>query len=546
MYKDHFGLADEPFSIAPDPRYLFMTERHREALAHLLFGLQSGGGFVLLTGEVGTGKTTICRSVIEQAPDSAEVAFILNPKLTVEELLETVCEEFGIAIPQGNRSIKVFVERINAFLLDAHAKGHSAVVIIDEAQNLSADVLEQMRLLTNLETSRRKLLHVILLGHPELKDKLAAPELRQLAQRIIARYHLGPLTKEEVAGYIQHRLSVAGARGTLFPPDVVARIYRLSGGIPRLINMLCDRSLLGAYAEGKDSVTVETLARAAGEVFGREPAPKRDRRNVWWALGAASIVASTAALVVVQRREASAPMPLAPAPALPSPTALPPVAPAAPVATPIERPAFDSLTWPATESLQRSEAMAWASVFRRWNLAEPRGPLTYCDQAENFGLRCFLGRGGPDALRRDDHPAVVQFKGTGGRNYFGAVLAINEQTATVAFGATTRTVPLSDFAANVTGPYTLLWRIPANRRSTISTGARGPSVDWLARQLALSRGETAAPVTGRIFDDKLTEEVKRFQLDQGLNPDGAVGPQTLIRLGNIIGTGVPKLGQGVR
>jgi general secretion pathway protein A len=221
MYQSYFNLAEAPFSIAPDPRYLYMSQRHQEALAHLLYGVNGGGGFVLLTGEVGAGKTTVCRCLLEQIPVSCDIAYIFNPKLTVAELLSTICAEFGIACPSGNTSVKVFVDCINAYLLDAHARGRHTVLIIDEAQNLSAEVLEQMRLLTNLETNQRKLLQIILLGQPELATMLAQPELRQLAQRIIARYHLGPLTKQEVSAYVRHRLDVAGAQRPLFPPALI-------------------------------------------------------------------------------------------------------------------------------------------------------------------------------------------------------------------------------------------------------------------------------------------------------------------------------------
>src|ERR1035437_6711242 len=209
MYRHHFGLAEAPFSIAPNPRYLYLSRRHQEAIAHLLYGVNGDGGFVLLTGEVGAGKTTVCRYLLEQIPESCDVAYIFNPKLSVAELLSTICAEFGIACPPENASIKIFVDCINAYLLDAHARGRHTVLIIDEAQNLSADVLEQMRLLTNLETDQRKLLQIILLGQPELAAMLERPDLRQLAQRIIARYHLGPLSRQEVTAYVQHRLGIS-------------------------------------------------------------------------------------------------------------------------------------------------------------------------------------------------------------------------------------------------------------------------------------------------------------------------------------------------
>jgi general secretion pathway protein A len=296
--QSYFGLSEAPFSIAPDPRYLYMSESHQEALATLLFGLGGNGGFVLLTGDVGAGKTTICRCLLEQVPAACEVAYIFNPKLTVVELLSTICDEFGIAYPAETTSIKLFVDLINAYLLDAHAKDRRAVLIIDEAQNLSAEVLEQIRLLTNLETSQRKLLQIILLGQPELAAMLDRPELRQLAQRIIARYHLGPLTRAEVKSYVRHRLEVSGAMRQLIPRSLMGTVYSLSGGVPRVINTLCERALLGAYVQGKDRVDRATLRQAACEVLPQRIAPPR-KRNVPLVFKAGFIVAAGSALLAV-------------------------------------------------------------------------------------------------------------------------------------------------------------------------------------------------------------------------------------------------------
>ena len=281
LYAQYFGLHREPFSIAPDPRYLYMSERHREALAHLLYGVQGGGGFVLLTGEIGAGKTTVCRCFLEQVPGNVNIAYILNPRQSVEELLESICEEFRIptARLRGSGGVKPLVDALNQFLLQTHAMGQYSVLIIDEAQNLAPDVLEQLRLLTNLETAERKLLQIMLIGQPELRDMLERPELEQLAQRVIARYHLRALTEEDTKRYIRHRLEVAGLTRELpVTAEALALIHRTSRGVPRRINLLCDRALLGAYAKNHAAVDVEIVERAAREVFGQVAPNVLERR----------------------------------------------------------------------------------------------------------------------------------------------------------------------------------------------------------------------------------------------------------------------------
>jgi len=277
MYTEHFGFREPPFSIAPDPRYLYLSKQHREALAHLIYGVRTGG-FVLLTGEVGTGKTTVCRCLLEQLPARVQVAYIVNPGLTERELLATICDEFRIARQQRAVNNKALIDAINAFLLRAHAAGRNPVLIIDEAQGLSPGVLEQIRLLTNLETSRRKLLQIILIGQPELKHLLATRQMRQLSQRITARFHLEALPGAEIAAYVNHRLRAAGVARPVFTSGALRLLARLSGGIPRLINVICDRALLGAWCEGRHEVSRRILRRAAAEVLGR-PAGALHR---WW------------------------------------------------------------------------------------------------------------------------------------------------------------------------------------------------------------------------------------------------------------------------
>ncbi len=281
MYLEFFGLKEQPFSIAPDPRYLYMSERHREALAHLLYGVNGQGGFVVLTGEVGTGKTTICRCFLHQVPKNTDVAYVVNPKLSARELLATICDELKIPYADS-ASIKVLNDAINHYLLRAHADNRHTVLIIDEAQNLRVDVLEQLRLLTNLETSEKKLLQIILLGQPELREKLARQELRQLNQRVTARYHLTELNKVEVGAYLQCRLAVAGRKGRLFTLPAVNLIYKLSGGIPRLINLIADRALLGAYAAQSEVIEKSHIKHAHQEIQGDTRMGVALGQRRWW------------------------------------------------------------------------------------------------------------------------------------------------------------------------------------------------------------------------------------------------------------------------
>ncbi|MFW2365817.1 MAG: ExeA family protein [Desulforhopalus sp.] len=268
MYTHYFGLTDKPFAIAPNPQYLYMSELHREALAHLLYGISSEGCIILLTGDVGTGKTTVCRSLISQLPATTEIALILNPKLTIIDLFKTICEELKIPIEGDSPSTKTYIDKINSYLLDAHSQGKNTALIIDEAQNLDLEILEQLRLLTNLETNTHKLLQIVLIGQPELREILQDPKLSQINQRITTRYHLEPLQIQDIDAYIKHRVLVAGGnpRIPLFSDKAIRYVARLSNGIPRLINVLCDRALLGAYAQNRDHVSLDIMKKAAVEV----------------------------------------------------------------------------------------------------------------------------------------------------------------------------------------------------------------------------------------------------------------------------------------
>jgi general secretion pathway protein A len=531
MYTNYFNLKQAPFSIAPDPRYLFMSERHREALAHLLYGIGSGGGFVLLTGEIGAGKTTVCRCFIEQIPGNCRLAYIFNPKLTVEELLLTICDEFRIALPAGvveARGVKGYVDAINAYLLASHAQGNNNVLVIDEAQNLSAPVLEQLRLLTNLETSERKLLQIILIGQPELRGMLAQPELEQLAQRVIARYHLGPLSVEETGAYVTHRLAVAGAHaGTPIPVALAPLIHRLTGGVPRRVNLLCDRALLGAYVENSGVVTPKILRRAAQEVFaGEARAPRAPLR---WPLVAGGVLAgaalSAAAWQAVPHAVRSAPAPRVAHGA--------PAAPARPVPVPVKaaEPA------PAKPLALATEEEALRELGELWGQKLPAGEP--CTAAPRLGLRCYQSRGGLYELRLLDRPAIVALH-DGPRLGYALLTAMDEQGATLSVNGQQQKVSLGALATRFDGGFTTLWKAPRAFRDEVRPGDAGPDVDWIAAQLA-SLGEDAAPRAGQPMSDATRRLLRAFQEQQNLKADGVAGPRTYMRLNQLGGVDEPRL-----
>lgn len=286
MYLNYFGLSDNPFSIAPNPDYLYMSPRHKEALAHLTFGLHESGGFVMLTGEVGTGKTTVSRKLLQQLPDNTQVAMILNPTLSALELLATICDELGLKYNDNKASLKYFTDRILKKLANNHTDGINTVLIVDEAQHLLPEVLEQLRLLTNLETNREKLLKVLLIGQPELQQLLKRNELRQLAQRITARYHLLPLNGHEVKEYIAHRLSVAKGDRSIFSKSTLQAVYQISAGIPRVINLLCDRALTLTFTTQQPVVRRHIFIAAAEQILGDDVVKQRQGKQWTIVLGA--------------------------------------------------------------------------------------------------------------------------------------------------------------------------------------------------------------------------------------------------------------------
>ncbi|MBV8635926.1 MAG: AAA family ATPase [Burkholderiaceae bacterium] len=533
MYTQFFKLATDPFSIAPDPRFLYMSERHREALAHLLYGVSGGGGFVLLTGEVGAGKTTVCRCFLEQIPADCNVGYIFNPKLSVDELLKSICEEFHIALPEGSVGIKASVDALNAFLLREHAAGRHNVLIIDEAQGLSAAVLEQLRLLTNLETNERKLLQIILIGQPELRALLERTDLRQLAQRVIARYHLDSLSPAETASYIAHRLAVAGIAGpSPLPEGLTKTIHRLTDGVPRRINLLCDRALLGAYAEGKGTVTRKILLKAAGEVFGEAPAQPGVVRRLLppTALGIAVVAAAAWAYTVHEQPMSSK---LAPAPA-PKPVvkaAPPAVKPAAPKPLPVFDPAG---TIPEQADLDH----AYHDLAARWGRSFDEGDA--CNVLQQAGLRCYQSSKGFAEIRQLNRPAILFLRDAQNRPYYALLTSLNDNEATLQIGAERYHASVLGLMPYFHGEFATVWHTPPEYREKIRNGDQGTDIDWIAAQLARLDG-AAAPAPGAHYDAALTQQVRSFQAAQGLSPDGVAGPKTVMLLSRATDGTEPRL-----
>lgn len=524
MYNSYFNLDENPFSIAPDPRFLYMSEQHREALAHLMFALKSEGGFVLLTGEVGTGKTTVCRCLLEQLPGDLNVAFVLNPKLTAGELLATVCDELDADYPSTTTSIKTLVDAINRYLLESHAVGRRTVLIIDEAQNLSTEVLEQIRLLTNLETNQKKLLQIVMLGQPELRDLLGRPELRQLSQRITARYHLGPLNRQEVTAYIDHRLGVAGYRKKLFSEQVVGLIYRLTGGVPRLINVLCDRALLGTYVQGLDKVTVVTVKNAAREVLGEATASLPFHRQRRFLLAVALVLGIAAGITMAllwQRltapRQAGAPnqnqtQVIGSAPIVIGPT------------TPATAAGKD----PAA-----SRDQAYAELFQRWGVTYRNGEDP-CGQAARQGLSCLSRQANLGTLLHLDRPAVLELTDQQGRPFAGLLIGATNSTALLRIDGRDTTLTTAQLDKLWSGAATLLWRPPPGYGQFIRPDSQGPAAEWLAARVAQLTGKS---LTGA----ELAQAIQEYQRNEGLLADGIAGPETIIHLDTSTGQPVPHL-----
>lgn len=564
MYQEHFGFHQEPFSIAPDPSFLFLSDAHNEALAHLLYGF-SHGGFVLITGEVGTGKTTLLRNLLDKTPPDLDVAFILNPRLTVRELLESLCDELGIAYtPDTVQSVKQYIDLLNKHLLKTHQAGRSTVVIIDEAQNLTPAVLEQIRLLTNLETNEKKLLRIILLGQPELGEQLARSELRQLAQRITARYHLTPLSKQDTKHYVSHRLARVGGNPNIFTERALNALYRISKGTPRLINVIADRALLGAYVQGLYQVDSSLIRQASQEVLGKPVARWGAPRS--YQIGAAFVVVVTLGLILWAYTTPPQDAPfasiphsteqLAPPESEPEPEAENTLRQTSRPTNSINGVGNSATTAPADASTSTSSVSldrplkgayilqreAYQVLFAQWGVDYPPDQSGIpCDFAPQVGLQCLRRSGGWAEIEQLNTPVILELVDDLPTPFYATLLGTHASTYVIELDQQRMHVSRNDLRDHWFGTYILLWQTPPSYIGTLKQGTEHPSVRWLREKLAQLDPHKDIETTSHYFDSSLRDFVSQFQSAENLLADGMVGPLTWIRISARLDLPAPKL-----
>jgi general secretion pathway protein A len=538
MYTQYFGLKENPFALSPDPRYLYLSQRHQDALAHLMYGITGSGGFVQLTGEVGTGKTLMIRTLLERLPETVDVVLVLYPFLSVREFMLALCDDLRINRPAED-SLKALIDTLNAFLLENHGKDRRTVLIVDEAHRLNREVLEQIRLLTNLETTKEKLLQIILVGQPELSSMLARQDMRQLAQRVTARYNLQALLPEETRAYVTHRCRVAGAEAPLFSTFALYWVHWLTGGVPRLINNLCDRSLLAAYAHSKTRVGVGLVRAAAREVeTGIRARPR-------WRFAAIlfSVVLAAGAFGVWQMKPERFARFIGATPGDSAADAVSQGGSSATfVGTQTDVPAAMLRRTPvlaqllAEPSIPTDTDAAFSALFAQWGFdyAQFAG-ATGCERAVQAGLRCLFESGTWSNLRQLNRPVIVELVDDAGTRHHVLVVRLTDDSVTLQLAGQRYEFPFGMVGRIWPGKYLALWSPPEFGEQVVRSGMHGASVAWVRDTLArYGLPRNASPVSD-VFDEDLEAQVKEFQRRHRLEVDGIVGKVTLVYLSNYSG-----------
>jgi len=537
MYHSYFGIEEQAFSIAVNPRYLYMSAQHREALAHLLYGVNSGG-FVMLTGEVGTGKTTIIRCLLEQLPKHADVAMIMNPAASARDLLCSICDELAIDYLPDETSLKILTDKLYEFLLTNHSKGRNTIVLIDEAQLLRVSTLEQIRLLTNLESNTQKLLQIILVGQPELNELLAKPALRQLSQRITARYHLRPLSQDETGAYIKHRLQIAGMPPGRqpFPEPIIKKVHAISGGIPRLINILCDRMLLGAYTQETTQIDHNIYKQATLEVMGERSRPNQPNYQTYFYLAAIGLGLMVAALLIwlllaPQHKPAQA-TPEAPTSAPAQPDATPPTTPTSTASSSGAAPASlltaplvaeGEVFWQPTQNQALADLLGYIGV-------EKSNAMYPCWVVNKEGLHCETQKAATwDDFKRFNRPAVLSLTTKSRQAGYIALVAVDGLEGEFLVNGQKKRISLETLGSLWTGEFVFIWRKPEGFEGPAGLGSKAPIVAWVAQRFA-SIDKQTAPLTTGVFNPPLQRRIKMFQQAHGITDDGLITLPTLLKL----------------
>jgi general secretion pathway protein A len=569
MYE-FFGLSCEPFSIAADPRFMYMSPQHRQALAHLQYGFRRGAGFILLTGEIGAGKTTVCRLFLRELPANVDVANVVNPRLSATALLTRVCEDLRIELPSGTVDL---IDAIHGHLLLADSQGRRSLIVVDEAQALAPDVLEQLRLLSNLDSSGGKL-QVFLIGQPELRNALQTSLLEPLAQRVVARFHLTAMPEKETALYISHRLNVAGRAGPgPFEAPAVIAVHRICQGVPRRINVLCDRAMHVAKAAGSHTITPQMVEQAAEDSFDsprpeaaadqHSPPPSAPAVRVprrWPALTALAAGALLlGAYIGAQRARQPERVEPASAPAFASAAGVEPAATSVAAGqTPVavntvesDRPAPEvTSSRDASEPIRTSppailantdEAEAWRALAKSWDVTLPA--TRPCAAAVRLGLRCYHGIASLDLLRHLDRPGFLRLVNADGSIAFAEVSAISGDEVTFRMGDVRQNLPLTSLAGQWHGEFSTFWRPPPGYRADGSGNDAAELNRWLDGRFAvIGLRDTATPAGDASGEARLAARISAFQLAHGLQPDGRLGPLTIMQLNRAGGAEEPRLG----